>query len=263
MEAFTVCHMMDIWQNNRHNQLESEREISVSGLFHLSVLNGSHGTCIQYVRFFATFRYHLFSFVPLLQSLIRYACVFDGTTSRVECRCFVLVARVLKPMDAQQSNEKSERQVEKNSGNGGSPSGERADATSKNKLSALIEWHVKLAQDVEAFLPRPVETTASFSASLRRVLPDFAMRAERGSVTARNYLTAYELLLTTARDAFDGRDSGVVFRNFRAAKKLWEFVPRSPVPQKVRRISVGGIKEESTRCRRRVCWGVRSDAEIS
>jgi tetratricopeptide (TPR) repeat protein len=129
-------------------------------------------------------------------------------------------------MDAEMLNAALKREVEKNSATKEDlPAKENADGCSENSLARLKQWHLKLAQDVESFKPRPAGTSPSHAAALRSALPDLEMRAEQGSITARNYLRAYELLLTAAFDAFNWRDSGLVFRNFRAAKKLWENVP--------------------------------------
>jgi tetratricopeptide (TPR) repeat protein len=132
-------------------------------------------------------------------------------------------------MDAEQLNAPPKREVEENSAQGGGlPSQENADDCSENSFSRLKEWHLKLAQDVESYMPCPEVTPkmgVKHSVGLRSTLPDLEMRAEQGSVTARKFLKAYELLLTAAFDAFNGRDSGGVFRNFRAAKKLWDSVP--------------------------------------
>ncbi len=131
--------------------------------------------------------------------------------------------------DTEQLNTSPECQMEKNSKNSGaSPSQENADDCSENSFSRLKEWHLKLADDFESFMPCPAsrrKTAVTHSVGLRSALPDLEMRAEQGSVTARKFLTAYELLVTAAFDAFNGRDSGGVFRNFRAAKKMWDAVP--------------------------------------
>ncbi len=56
---------------------------------------------------------------------------------------------------------------------------------------------------------------------------DFKMRANRGSVTARRYLSAKELLQEAVLSSLDGKDSSTVLGKFRAAIKLWTAVPLS------------------------------------
>jgi tetratricopeptide (TPR) repeat protein len=105
-----------------------------------------------------------------------------------------------------------------------------ADRCSKTdrKFSDLKQWHMKLAVDFENFSPYELDAPSKgvlHSEALRATIPDLEARAERGSATARRFLRAYELLLTAAFDAYEGKDTRDVFRNFRAAKKLWDAIP--------------------------------------
>jgi tetratricopeptide (TPR) repeat protein len=63
---------------------------------------------------------------------------------------------------------------------------------------------------------------------LKSVFYSLKMREERGSLTARKYLTAVKLMIDAGADASAGGDSGAIFHKFRESKKLWDVIPSEP-----------------------------------
>ncbi len=89
----------------------------------------------------------------------------------------------------------------------------------------------KYAQELDNFFPPfevPRDTPVVEREELRCLLSDLKGRAERGSVTARRYLRAYEQVLDAGFDAFYGKDVHDSFRRYRQAKKVWDEVPVMP-----------------------------------